>query len=308
MAFRLAPRLNAAGRMGDATPAFDLLMEDDLDRALKLALHLDQLNKKRQQLQDQVYEAARQQVDWGEAGEHVLVVDGAGWHPGVVGIVASKLVETFKRPAVVIALDEEGTGRGSARTCGELNLYRCLEKASSVLDAFGGHEAAAGLEVRRERIEQLRRLLNDAIAEENESLPPGSVWNVDARVDLETVDEQLLTALDAVGPSGAGNPEPVLLIRGAKVQQRRIVGNGHLKLLLANPATGECRDAIGFSMAAKAPYMGQTVDVIFVADRNHYRGVTTVQLRLLDLKQSEQEATAVEGGAQTPSNAGGGEA
>jgi single-stranded-DNA-specific exonuclease len=289
VAFRLAPRLNAAGRLGDAMPAFALLREEDEQRAKKLAGQLDELNRKRQELQEVVFKAARQQVEWGEAGENVLVVDGPGWHPGVVGIVAAKLAEKYARPAVVISIDESGEGRGSCRTAGGVNIYRCLESAKDALVSFGGHEAAAGVVVRRERIELLRSLLEDAVSARSEGPKDGRVIEVDGRVTLKDVDQTLMTSLDKLEPMGSGNPEPVLLARSVGVERIRVVGQGHLSLQLAEPSSTVRRAAIGFRMADRPIREGSRIDIAFTPEWDTYRGNGAVRLRLKELVHSRSK-------------------
>jgi single-stranded-DNA-specific exonuclease len=299
VAFRLAPRLNAAGRLGDAMPAYRLLQEEDPVRARKLAADLEEMNRTRQKLQDTVLEAARQQVEWGEAGENVLVVDGPGWHPGVVGIVAAKLAEQYDRPALVISIGEDGEGRGSARTAGGVNLYECLERARRALVSFGGHEAAAGLVVRREKIEQLRSLLEAAVAAGRPTpLDHTPQVEVDGRLTLAQVDAALMGHLDKLEPVGSGNPPPAFVTYGVGVDRMRVVGRGHLALQLAAPQSTLVRSAIGFSMARRQVREGQLLDVAFTPEWDTYHGAGAIRLKLIDLRESRK------GTSQAPSAEG----
>ena len=278
VAFNLAPRLNAAGRLGDAAPAFDLVTESDPDRARSLARQLDELNQTRRQLQQSVLEAAEQQVRWGQAGDSVLVVDGQGWHPGVVGIVAARLAETYVRPAVVIALGDDGLGRGSGRSDGRLDLYESLSLCGDTLVSFGGHAAAAGLVVRRDRIGAFRQAIN-AVANQSGHTETRT-WQVDAVLSLSDVDEHLMRGLDILEPTGAGNPAPQFLARSVRVDAVRVVGRGgdHLSMVLCDGPVS--RSAIGFSMGSRAPAVGSTIDVVFTPEWDLYRG--GIQLRIVD--------------------------
>ena len=278
VAFNLAPRLNAAGRLGDAAPAFDLVIESDAQRARFLARQLDDLNQTRRQLQQSVLEAAEQQVRWGQAGDRVLVVDGQGWHPGVVGIVAARLAETYVRPAVVIALGDDGLGRGSGRSDGRMDLYESLSQCEETLVSFGGHAAAAGLVVRRDKIGAFRRAINEVAGRSDQS--EARSWKVDAVLSLSDVNENLMRGLDVLEPTGAGNPAAQFLVRSVRVDGARVVGRGgdHLSMVLRDGAVS--RSAIGFSMGARAPAVGSTIDVVFTPEWDLYRG--GVQLRIVD--------------------------
>ncbi len=280
ISFGLAPRLNAAGRLGDARPAFELLMEQDSSRAEALADRLEEMNGKRRAYQDLVFEAATQQVHWGQAGEHILVVDGAGWHPGVVGIVASKLVERFHRPAIVISLDEQtGVGRGSGRSDGVLDLHAVLKASENLLESFGGHAAAAGLVVRRERIGELRSALNEAVSKMEG--PAAGAVEVDAVLGVEDLTPSTMEALDRLEPVGAGNPSALLMARDVPVLQVRKMGSEHLRLKVgdkARPVT-----AVGFSMAEDAPKVGKSVDMVFRLEWDSYFGPGVVRLNLVQI-------------------------
>lgn len=284
VAYRLAPRLNAAGRLGDAYPAFELLVVDDEKRALHLAQELDKTNHCRKEHQNKVLDAARQQVEWGEAGSDVLVVDGEGWHPGVVGIVAAKLTDIYRKPAVVISIEEDGTGRGSARSFGGINLYRCLDLVRESLISFGGHEAAAGLVVRRENIKQLRIQLDRVVREEMGKPGYETALCVDARIPLSAVNADLMDDIAKLEPLGAGNPAPTFIASGLKVLRSRVVGEDHLSLSLADGPSGPVFNAIGFGLGDRLAKPGEIVDIVFTPEWDQYVGNGAIRLRLQDIR------------------------
>lgn len=292
VAFRLAPRINAAGRIGDAMPALRLLLERDTNAAWHCALELDGRNRQRQRLQEDVFQAALSMVEAGGTGEHITVVAGEGWHPGVVGIVASKLADLYGRPAVVISL-ADGDGRGSVRTFAGIDVFRCLEAGREHLIAFGGHASAAGLTIKSEEVTGLREKVNQAVLEQRAASggPSGEI-QVDARVALEEIDDPLVTELERIQPTGEGNREPRLLAETVVVLEVRLVGTSHLRLRVADATGGPPHEVIGFGMAHLAPVVGQRLSMVFTPEHNTYRGRTTVQLRLHHLAQTEEGGDA----------------
>lgn len=289
IAFRLAPRLNAAGRLGDAKPALQLLMERETNEAWRCALALDGRNRQRQRLQEDVYNTAVAMVEKGGVGEAMHVLASDNWHPGVVGIVASKLADQFGKPAVVISLSG-GEGRGSVRTFGGINVYQALDGASEHLVTFGGHASAAGLSVKQDNLPALTEALDAQVKAQINSR--GGVQDtvaVDARISLGEVDEGLIDELETIQPCGEGNPEPMLLADPVVVVESRLVGNGHLRLKIANPEGDTVHEVIGFGMGHRAPAPQSRLRVVFVPEHNTYRGKTSIQLRLLDLGPSQAD-------------------
>lgn len=289
IAFRLAPRLNAAGRLGNAKPALQLLLERDTNEAWRCALALDGRNRQRQRLQEDVYTAAVQMVEGGGVGETIHVVAGDGWHPGVVGIVASKLADQFGRPAVVISMSG-GEGRGSVRTFGGINVYQALDASQRHLVTFGGHASAAGLTVKQSDLPALTEALDAQVkAQITRRGGVEDTINVDDRIALGRVDEELVNELERIQPCGEGNPEPMLVADPVVVVESRLVGNGHLRLKIANPEGDSVHEVIGFGMGHRAPTAGSHMRVVFVPEHNTYRGKTSIQLRLLDLGPAQDD-------------------
>jgi single-stranded-DNA-specific exonuclease len=289
IAFRLAPRLNAAGRLGNAKPALQLLLERDTNEAWRCALALDGRNRQRQRLQEDVYTSALEMVEQGGVGKAVHVLASDDWHPGVVGIVASKLAEQYGRPAVVISLSD-GEGRGSVRTFGGINIYEALSATQQHLVTFGGHAAAAGLTVKQSNLPALTEALDAAVTAQiaRRGGVSDTVW-VDSVTSLERVDEDLVNELERIQPCGEGNPEPMLMADPVVVVESRLVGNGHLRLKIAPPESDTVHEVIGFGMGHRIPAVQSRLRVVFVPEHNTYRGKTSIQLRLLDLAPSQAD-------------------
>ncbi|HEY0476108.1 MAG TPA: single-stranded-DNA-specific exonuclease RecJ, partial [Kofleriaceae bacterium] len=225
VAWKLAPRINAPGRLGEATPSLALLLAD-VASAAACAQTLETANTERRALQDRVMAEALAQLGDRDPGPAV-VISGEGWPAGVVGIVAAKLVDRYQRPAFVVGIDPEtGIGRGSARTAGAVNLYRALSEAAPWLDKYGGHAAAAGFTVRRESMAALSESLGAACVRLAAGSGPVAVGrDVDAEVRLADVDERLAQELAGLGPFGQDNPSPVLVTRNVRVSAARRVGD-----------------------------------------------------------------------------------
>ena len=284
--FILAPRLNAAGRMGEAELAADLLLTDDPARAEALARELCGLNRERQAVEQEIFAQAVEQIEFLPAGERsALVLSSEVWHQGVVGIVASRLSEKYSCPSFMIHL-QNGMGKGSCRSYGGFNLFSALESCRDLLVDFGGHELAAGFNIREEDIPAFRRRMNRCVCDYRNGETPVSSLAVDVEIrHPEWVTLEELEALSRLEPYGAGNERPVFTIMGARVESMQSVGqNRHLKLRLVKE---DCRfDAIFFSATAAAcgVSVGTRVDAAFHLQVNEFRGLSSVQLQLVDLR------------------------
>ena len=286
--WKIAPRLNAPGRLGDAEPALALLLASDRAAAEAAAEVLERANTERRAAQERVMAEALAALGVGDPGPAVVVA-GTGWPSGVVGIVAAKLVDIYRRPTFVVAIDPEtGVGRGSARSPGDggaCNLYRVLERAAPHLVRFGGHAAAAGLTVAAERIGGLGEALGEAVtaeqAAERVGADPGR--SADAEVQLGEVDERLADELDQLAPFGKGNAQPVLVGRQLRVRDSRRVGDGsHLRLVLEGEG-GAVRSGIGFGLGDSDPGTGGAIDCAFSAGINTWQGGRSVELYIKEL-------------------------
>jgi single-stranded-DNA-specific exonuclease len=285
--FRLAPRLNAGGRLADATRSVELLTTDDPTRAAQLAAELDDENRARQAIEQEILEDAIAQVerDTTFAGRRSIVLASPEWHPGVIGIVASRLVERFYRPTVLMAINgETGAGRGSGRSIRGFNLYEAFKACSPALEGFGGHRMAAGLSIRHDQVAAFGELFENFVCAHTRPQDFVPETFIDAELAFEEVGDALLEDLRRLEPHGPGNPEPVFLARNVGVVSRRTVGSGHLKLYLRQG--NRALSAIGFGMADAAIADGATLDVLFTPERNEWNGNSTIELRLRDLRPS----------------------
>ncbi len=283
--FRLGPRINAAGRLDDAGVAVELLLSEDPMEAERLARALDAANAERQAIERGLIDEAVAQAR-SLTSASGLVVAGEGWHPGVVGIVASRVVSRLHRPTVVIGIDPEtGVGKGSGRSIAAFDLHGALSKCGEHLLRYGGHQHAAGLTIERDSLDAFR----DAFAREAEEQLAGHdltpLCLIDASITAADLGDPLCEALATLAPFGSGNAEPVLALRGVRARGR-VVGrsetsSGHLKLILDDAPFA---DAIGFGMADRLDLLSAPVDLAFTLSFNEYRGVRQVQLGLRDLR------------------------
>lgn len=282
VSFRLAPRLNAAGRLGDAQRALDLLLARDPSAASRLAAELDDLNRERQRIQERIWSEAVAMAE--SSMDHPALVLGAeGWHQGVVGIVAAKLVEKFRKPAIVIGFNA-GQGRGSARTLGEFDLYRALSLCEGHLTTFGGHPMAAGVSLPLENLEAFREAFVSVAHDYFSSAPRQDMVEVDAIARLSELDMVQVEELERLGPFGSANSEPLIVVPGVVARSTRVVGTSHLQLTLAQGAV--VSDAIAFGMGDRDPGQGAKLDVIGTADVDAFRGQRRIRLRLRHFMKS----------------------
>ena len=284
--FLLGPRINAAGRLDDASRGLQLLRARSLEEARPLAAELDTANQQRRRIELLMVEQALAQAEE-RPGVRGLVLWGDTWHPGVVGIVAARVVDRFHRPAVVIGV-QGGVGKGSARSIEGFHLLEALEGCAEHLRRFGGHHHAAGVTVDAERLPDFRRAFEQLAAERlrEEDLEPRC--RVDAVVDPSELSARAVEALSVLAPFGAGNPEPAFVARSVvaspRIVENRKGGAHHLKLIL--PASPRL-DAIGFGMATRAGELEGPVDLAFQASIDTWNGEERVSLKLRDLRASE---------------------
>ena len=299
--FVLAPRINAAGRMGAADKAAELLLCTDPAEAERMARDLCALNRERQNVEQTIYSQAEEMIArLPERDRSALVLESSRWHQGVVGIVASRLSEKYSRPSFMIHLNG-ATGKGSCRSWGGFNLFAALESCKDLLLGFGGHELAAGFTIEEGNIPAFRERMNDYARSFRGGEAPVSVLDVDVAIthpSAVTLEE--LEALSALEPYGSGNARPVFCLLGATLLRTQNVGqNRHLKLRLGKGSAQF--DGIFFSTVAEdcGCKAGDRVDAAFYLQVNEFRGSRTVQLQMVDLRPSlwasgrEQEALAL---------------
>ena len=286
LGFVLAPRINAAGRLGEAADGLALLLTDDPAEARGLAVKLEGLNRDRREEDRRTLEGALELLarDFDPARDFGVVLASEGWHPGVIGIVASRVVERIHRPTVLVALDGDG-GRGSARSIPGFHLHDALLGCAAHLRRFGGHAQAAGMDVARDALPAFREAFNRAASEALAAEDLRPVLRPDLEIRPSVVDLELVRWLDYLGPHGMGNPRPLFLVRDVTVSGARRVGENHLKVSLGD---GPSRlDGIGFGLAGHHPpeALGRgRWDALVRLERNVFRGVAAPQARIVDLR------------------------
>ena len=281
--FQLAPRLNAAGRLEDAALGVDLLLMDDGEGAMELAELLDSFNKERQKIEKETFEQAVQQLEQpgGTSLSHAIVLADERWHPGVIGIVASRLVERYHRPSVLVALDGE-QGKGSARSIPGFHLYRALQTCGHVLAGYGGHEFAAGLSIALADFPEFVQAF-DAHAQNvlnEDDLKP--LVYFDEEVCLEEISLDLVKELEMMQPFGAGNPEPVFVARKVRALGVETLKEQHLRWKACQ--NGVVHPCIAFGLAARSDELRDEFDMLFTPSLNEWRGRVSLQLRIKDIR------------------------
>lgn len=288
VSYRLAPKINAAGRLDEALPGFNLLTTDNPELARSIAAELDAVNVERQLIEQKIFNEALSQAEIQAAqGRRTIVAAGEGWHRGVVGIVASRLVERFHRPAIVLALEGSG-GTGSGRSPdGGIHLADALTRCDALLTRHGGHHRAAGLSLDADKLEAFREAF-EAVAAEMPAANLEPVCTIDTWVTLDETNHQLAEALKKLEPFGTDNPEPILALRGVAAACRTLPakrgGPWHLKLFIPGFRN---LDIIGFGMGALAPVVSAgPVDLAFHFGIETFQHQQRLSLRLRDIRPS----------------------
>jgi single-stranded-DNA-specific exonuclease len=291
LGFRIGPRINAAGRMDAARAVVELFEATDETEARRLAEHLDARNRERQVVQREITERAIVELELnGECGA-VAVVAGAGWHRGVIGLAASKIAERLNRPAVVISLDEDGTGHGSARSAGDYHLLDGLTTCADLLESFGGHAQAAGLSIRRENIDELRRRLNAHASRFISDSGCDPVVEIDAEISSDALSLALADDLKKLEPFGAQWGCPVFSTRDFKLaREPQVLKGRHFKFHLVG-ADGRTHEALWWGAAeteTATPRVGQGIELAYTVETNTWREETRLQLIVKDMKSRDE--------------------
>jgi single-stranded-DNA-specific exonuclease len=297
LGFVVGPRLNAAGRIGDAADGLRLLLTEDEAEAEGLARHLESLNTQRQALDQQMLDEALHQVEREADPERDvgLVLASDAWHPGVVGIVASRVVERFGRPAILVALDGD-IGKGSGRSISSFDLHQALVQCGDLLERFGGHHMAAGVTVRRDRLDAFRERFAEIARRSLSAADLAPEQRVDLVLPLSEMTFDLERLCRHLEPCGMGNPGPVFGARDVRLGGLRRVGSGHLKATLTEP--GSRLDSIGFQWWDRVPWLtslppardGIPVDIAFRLEQNEYQGQVSLQARICTLAPATPRA------------------
>lgn len=280
--FCLIPRINAAGRLASSLDAVELLLTDNIDKARMLAEKLDGYNRRRQSIEKNILNEILEKIGNTPDIEkmNALVFASDKWHPGVVGVVASRLVDLFNRPAFVISLNN-GVGKGSGRSVSDFNIYKGIQQCASLLLSYGGHYRAAGISIKEDDIDEFAGLLNEIIHDNVESTEPVSQTLIDSECQLLDINLNLINQIEMLAPFGCKNPEPILCARNIKVSSPSIVGNNHLKMRLTSK--GITCDSIWFSMGNYLNALaGANLDVAFTPQINYWNGSSEIQLKMKD--------------------------
>ena len=283
--FMLAPRINAAGRMGQIDLAVELFLTDDPDKAAEAARGLCELNRQRQAVESEIYRQAVSMLPMGKPPEAIVLAD-ESWHQGVVGIVASRIAEEYACPTFLICLDGEH-GKASSRSHGGFNLFASLSALSPLLESYGGHELAAGFTISRANIPEFRRQICALAAQYYTDDVPRTVLDVDCAVSPELLTLHNVDSLQMLEPCGNGCPKPVLMVKNLTIDRISMVGGGrHMRLRLCSGHT--YLNAIYFSANPQTVSIqpGDLVDVAFTPQVNEFRGTRTVQMNVIDIRPS----------------------
>ena len=281
LAFYIAPRINAAGRMDHASLALNLLTQPSIKDATPIAREMQDLNVARQKTERAIFKEIQTQIDnqVNAADEQALVLAQADWHPGVLGIVASRLVRKYHRPTVLITIDGD-VGYGSGRSIPGLNLFKALESCKSYLLRFGGHAMAAGLRIQTDRIPAFRDALDAAVRAQSTDVDLTPVIKIDAEIDFGAINATLLDAIESLQPFGTENPKPLFMARKVNVRSSQIVGSAHRRMVLsqastANPSTFE---AIQFNIDPHKVLPDYFDRIAFELQWNRWNGKSKPQL------------------------------
>ena len=283
--FMLAPRINAAGRMGRIELAIELFLTDDPQRAEEVAKALCELNRQRQAVESEIYQTAISMLPTGQTPDAIVLADET-WHQGVVGIVASRIAEEYACPTFLICLDGEH-GKASSRSHGGFNLFASLTTLSDLLESYGGHELAAGFTITRSNIPEFRRQVCALAADLYRDDTPRTSLDIDCCIPAELLTVKGIDSLNVLEPCGSGCPKPVLMMKNMTIDRISMVGSGrHMRLRLRSGRFG--LNAIYFSANPETASiaLGDVVDVAFIPQINEFRGERSVQMNVLDIRPS----------------------
>jgi single-stranded-DNA-specific exonuclease len=281
--FCLIPRINAAGRIASASEAVQLLLTDDMEEARRIAYNLELYNRKRQTMEKDILKEILEEIEKTTDPEKVksLVFASYKWHPGVIGIVASKLVDRYYRPTILISL-KDGIGKGSGRSIADFNIYKGLKECDSLLLSYGGHRYAAGISIKEEDIKEFSHMLEDVIRRKVNTSDFVSHTNIDAMCNLDDISYELISEISKLAPFGSGNPEPVFCVRNINVSSRSVVGNNHLRMRVSG--NGVSYSSIWFNKGHLINFLSEhALDIAFTPHINIWNGASDIQLKMKDI-------------------------
>ena len=279
LGFKIGPRVNASGRLNSAGIAVELLISEDIEKAKELALTLDRENSKRQAIEHSIMQDAISQIESNPKIQSLnsIVLSSPNWHQGVIGIVASRIVERYRKPAVLISILDTGLGKGSARSLEHINIHGALSECRDLFEEFGGHELAAGLTIKEENIDEFQKRLDEAISKSQVN----SISNlrIDCALNLSEINEKLVSELELLSPYGLGNPEPLFLAKSINVISGRIFKGKHMSLNLMN--NGHTLNAIWFNIREPID-IPKKIDIVFTPVFNNWNGKREIRLNIKD--------------------------
>jgi len=282
--FKIIPRLNAAGRLGEAYTPLKLLLSEDLGEAMELVERIEDLNTKRQLLTERIIKEAKEKLGEVTDEDKILMVIGEDWPQGILGVVASRLKEEYNRPVLVLS-NKNGIHKGSIRSIDGFNIIEVLDSLGDVLIQFGGHARAAGLSLPEEQSESFYKKLEKAISQKVDLTKMKPKIEIDCEINLDDFTWETLDFLEKFKPFGLENPNPIFLVRGVKVLESSFVGNGkqHLRMQLAGEKSSY--KALGFGMSREQVKAGDVVDCIFHLEKDEWNGHIGMFLRILDFRK-----------------------
>jgi single-stranded-DNA-specific exonuclease len=299
--FQLVPRLNAAGRLGDSSLAFKLLTAESYDDARSVAETLDRMNVERRTMVEKTLQEALEEIKKTAnfKNGNVIVLSSSKWHPGIIGIVASRLVDMFYKPTVLIAV-KDGIGRGSARSVDGVSVLGLLRECEVFFDAYGGHNQAAGFTIKEDELKAFSEAMNEVAAREINKTDLVQEMLLDGMINLHDLSEEVVIEIERLAPFGPANPEPLLGLVETNIVQSRIVGDNHLKMTLKQKDS--FGDAIGFNLAESFPNLlsrtrqdtnsnnsgdqlsRNKFEVAFTPFLDKWKGKSNVKLKIKDIK------------------------
>lgn len=287
IAFQIAPRINAAGRVERADTALRLITTNDEKEARELALRLDMENSSRQVIERRILDEALAMVEDdltdGVYAKRAIALSSTEWHSGVIGIVASRLVERYARPALLVAIDSDGVGKGSARSVRGVNILKGIGAASEYLVRFGGHKAAAGLTVDEGNVEAFKSAYLEYMEDNVSDADLIPKIDIDCEVSFDELDMELIKELERLAPFGVGNPKPTLSVNDADIMSTKVVAKKHLRVVLGKGA--EVKDAIAFGKGHMHPLSGKGFAVAFSPYLDRWKGREKVGIRVKEVKE-----------------------
>ena len=287
ISFGVAPRINACGRMGKADQALKLFLSKNINEVTELTKGLNEYNRVRQETEKQIFESAIQQIEKEHLNQNnSIIVGGENWHHGVIGIVSSKITEMYFKPSILLSFEEDGIGKGSGRSIPGFDLHDALMKCNDTIEKFGGHSMAVGITIRKEKFKDFTKEFEEIAkqAKVSEIVP---IIKIDAKIDLNEINKEMVESLKELEPFGEGNKMPIFAFKNLKIDSIRALSEGkHLKLSLKNNNT--IVNAIGFNLGYMAEdyRIGDKVDLAGVLEINSFNGVESLQINIKDMMKA----------------------